>query len=259
MNTSASGRRTPLVSEPDIHIFDEEQTDGRVLRLLSLHPSGADGIQGAKDLSRPEFHVHQYSQHMVYAVMSAAPVLAPSTLLMLGLGAGVAVHDLALRFPQMRIDVVDINPRLFDHTHRHFFPLDLPNIRLFASDARVHVRSCATRYDIILCDIFGPAFEFPQYLLLDDFYCELRGLGARMVAVNSHNQLAKPLFELLLRQFDYVQSLAGNNAFLIASDAPLRRDFGAQELAGLKRQNIDAALIRECTVFMSSNRAAKQG
>jgi len=154
----------------------------------------------------------------------------------------------------MQVHVVDINYALFEHTHRHFYPLDLPNMHLFSSDARTHVVKSNNRYDVVFCDIFGPSLAVPPYLLEDDFYREIKNVGTRMLVVNSHAQLAKPLYELLIRHYDHVQSLGGNNAFLVASDVPLRRPLSAEELDDLRSRNIDAARIQELTVFMTSSR-----
>jgi spermidine synthase len=254
MATPAAQSRTLLVAEPGITIFDEIKENGRILRFLSLDADGAGNVQGAKDLGRPDFHVHQYSQHFVYAAVMAAPLLNPASLLILGLGAGVSVHDVARRFPSMQVHVVDINHALFEHTHRHFYPLDLPNMCLFSRDARAHVVNSNNRYDVVFCDIFGPSLAVPPYLLADDFYREIRNAGTRMLVVNSHAHLAKSLYELLTRHFDHVQSIAGNNTFLIASDVPLRRDFSVEEIDSLQSANIDAARIQNCAVYMSSSR-----
>lgn len=237
--------RQTVHQEPGVFIFDEVQSDGHVWRCLTLDDSGVAGIQGIKDLDRPGYHIHQFSQHFVYAALLAKEAIRPERMLFLGLGAGIAVFDIASRYPDMKVDVVDIKHDLFLCTHAYFNPLDLPNIELFANDARAHILRQNASYDMVFCDLFGPSLTPPPYLLSDEFFQEILATGAKCLVINSNAHLAKSLIELAARYFECIWSLAGNNTFLICSDRLMHRQFLPEEVTELKNINIDVDKIEK--------------
>ena len=87
------------------------------------------------------------------------PEDVPRTALLLGLGAGTLAHQLARRFPGIRIVGVDIDSRLIEFARRHF-DLALPNLEIVIADAFWYVAGCRSQFDYLAVDLFcGHAFQ----------------------------------------------------------------------------------------------------
>jgi len=96
-------------------------------------------------------------------------VQEPRKILVLGLGGGV----LPMRFarPDTQIDVVEINPVSVPIAEEYFgYNRTVANHHL--QDARVYVRRCSTKYDLIFADLFH-GDSTPEYLLSAEFMSDL--------------------------------------------------------------------------------------
>ena len=74
------------------------------------------------------------------------------------------MHD-----PDMKIDVVDIDPKVLELARTHFYLEDTPNIRTIAADGRMFVRQAEDRYDCIVLDAFSIGGRIPFHLVTREF------------------------------------------------------------------------------------------
>ena len=90
--------------------------------------------------------------------------------LILGFGGGIVPKELSKR--NFNIDVVEINPATLNIAER-FFKYKKNNTNFFFEDARIFVKKCKKKYDLIIVDLF---FEdgSPEHLITVEFYKDLK-------------------------------------------------------------------------------------
>ena len=77
------------------------------------------------------------------------------TALLLGGGAFIFPGDFLGRFPDKRMDVVELDPALETIAGNYFgFKRD-PRLGLFYEDARTYLNRCSRTYDVVYVDVFG--------------------------------------------------------------------------------------------------------
>jgi spermidine synthase len=84
--------------------------------------------------------------------------------LMLG-GAGYAYpQDYLKRFPEARMDVVEIDPELTRLAKQHFGLKDDPRLNIIHQDARMYLNQTDKEYDVILVDAFNSLSVLPYQI-----------------------------------------------------------------------------------------------
>ncbi len=125
------------------------------------------------------------------------PEAAPTSALLLGLGAGTLAHLLTRRYPEVRITGVDADRQVVEFAQRHF-DLSLPNLTIVLADAFEYVRGADRRFDYVAVDLFCGR-TLPREILARPFLRRLQtiaGPGGE-VAFNlfrdrrSHQHLAR--------------------------------------------------------------------
>jgi len=81
-------------------------------------------------------------------------------------GAGYTFPNEYLRkYPQAKMDVVEIDPQMTAIAERFFRLEKLPNLNIIHEDGRVYLnRAAANAYDAVLMDAFGSLFSVPFHL-----------------------------------------------------------------------------------------------
>jgi spermidine synthase len=127
----------------------------------------------------------QSPQHLVFAytrMMLAALLLNPSPkrILMVGLGGGTLPTALAMLYPDANIDVVELDPAVFEVAKKYFSFKPSPHMRVFVQDARVWGKRAAAnpeRYDLILLDAYNGDY-IPEHLMTREYLRETEALLA---------------------------------------------------------------------------------
>lgn len=97
--------------------------------------------------------------------------------LVVGLGSGVGIAQLAHHFPQATVEVVDIDPAVIDMVRRHF-PLmawleSQGRVRFVARDARAHVRARKGHgFHMVVLDAYTAGSTIPPHLMTREFFAE---------------------------------------------------------------------------------------
>jgi spermidine synthase len=107
-----------------------------------------------------------YSQMMMVA-LAVHP--APKQALILGQGGGSIAKWLAKVWPQLNLDVVEVDPSVVKAAEQFFDYHPIATHRVFAKDARVFLQHTDTKYDIIWIDAFARHL-IPFHLTTKEFF-----------------------------------------------------------------------------------------
>jgi len=111
-----------------------------------------------------------YSQAMM-----AARALRPDAThaLILGHGGGSLAKWLAVHWPNLEVDTVEVDPSVVKAAETYFAYHPPPQHHVHVKDARMFLRSTERQYDIIWLDVFARHL-IPFHLTTEEFYRELR-------------------------------------------------------------------------------------
>lgn len=131
---------------PDVQIKDRD--DIRYMYLSS------PWIQGAMSLKAPHELVHDYAQNMMIWLLFDQ---SPQKIAQLGLGAGTLTRFCQHYFPRAHIDVLEINPKVIQAVHEHFFIAERStHVHIHEQCAQEFVsRAPAQSYDLLQVDTYG--------------------------------------------------------------------------------------------------------
>jgi len=107
-------------------------------------------------------------------------------MLVLG-GGGFSFPKYALEhYPELQIDVVELDPGIINLARKHFGLSEDPRLRIIEEDARIFLQKTTNRYDVILCDVFTSHYSIPFHLVTVEAIQRLRDTltPAGMVLVN---------------------------------------------------------------------------
>jgi spermidine synthase len=141
------------------HIFVVDQGNVRLLRF-------DQAVQGGMYLDRPYESAYPYPDYFHLALTMKDDI---KDVLMIGLGAGMAPKRFQRDYPDMRIDVVEIDPEVVKVASKYFgFPGD-DNLRVFVKDGRMFLKDTQKKYDLIMVDAYY-ADAVPFHLTTVEFY-----------------------------------------------------------------------------------------
>jgi spermidine synthase len=111
-----------------------------------------------------------YSQVM----MGVLPIVEnPKRGLILGHGGGSLAKWLGKHWPDLELDVVEMDPSVVQAAERYFGYTPPPNHHVFVQDARTFLRNNPTRYDVVWVDVFARHL-IPFHVTTQEFFEELR-------------------------------------------------------------------------------------
>jgi len=127
------------------HIQVVDHGSRRALVFLGEKPS--DAIETIIDLREPHRLQHPYAR-----TMTAGLIYRPdaSACLLVGLGGGALVRFLNHHFPEISLDVVEIDPVVVSVSREFFGTVPGPRTRFFVEDGLQYLRRVPARYDLIL-------------------------------------------------------------------------------------------------------------
>ncbi len=143
-----------------IHVADESGT--RYMDFDNLR-------QSAMLLSDPWELRLRYTRFLSLA-LALQP--EPKRVLILGLGGGSFPKRLSRDFPQVVVDVVDIDPEVIAIAKRFFQVPEDSRLRLHLRDGRRYVKETTEKYDLIFLDAYN-SDTIPFHLTTREFYREL--------------------------------------------------------------------------------------
>ncbi len=154
-----------------------------------------------------------YSQ-MMMAVLGLHP--HPQDGLILGHGGGSLAKWLQKFWPQLHLDIVEMDPSVVKAAEEYFDYTPGKEHEVFVQDARVFLRHTEKQYDIIWVDVFA-RHQIPFHLTTKEFFAELRNrLSPQgVIAVNlaaSDSELdrmrAEAVVSTMKTSFPYVETFS---------------------------------------------------
>ena len=110
---------------------------------------GQPVVETLMDLEQPHVLLHAYSQAAMMALVYRPQ---PGSCLLIGLGGGSMVRFLNHHFPEMRLDVVELDPAVVSVARDFFGTTEGPRTHIFVADGREYLERAKARYDVILID-----------------------------------------------------------------------------------------------------------
>jgi len=124
--------------------------------------------QSARDRSAPLRTVFSYTD---YLHLPLALIPRPKHVLFVGMGGGTAPSRFFHDYPDLAIDVVEIDPAVADTAIRFFDLPRGPRLTVHVQDGRLWLRRTADRYDLIVLDAYL-IDTIPFHLATREFYTE---------------------------------------------------------------------------------------
>ncbi len=148
----------------DIFVIEREN-----LREMWFQGNGRFYLQTRIDLDRPG------DLALIYTRLLLAPLIwnpSPSRILMIGLGGGVLPRFLNEAYPDIEIDVVEMDARVTELARRYFDFKESSRLRVFEDDGRAFIKQRGQRYDMVFLDAFKGG-SVPYHLKTIEFYREI--------------------------------------------------------------------------------------
>ncbi|MDR3220734.1 MAG: fused MFS/spermidine synthase [Candidatus Accumulibacter sp.] len=153
--------------------------DGREARALLTSPGVTQSAVYKDDSGDLAFW---YTRQMARVVAAAN---RPGSILVIGGGAMTLPAYLARKYPETRVDVVDIDPGLVEIARKYFAYDDPANVNFIANDGRAYVQQTGQKYDIVLVDAYNGS-DIPWSLTTEEYAGAIKRIttGDGVVAVN---------------------------------------------------------------------------
>jgi len=130
-----------------------------------LHFSKSRGVQSSMILAAPDRLDLRYSRTLA-AALAFHP--APQDVLLVGLGGASVPKFIQKNFPNVRLDIVEIDPDVVRVCQDWFEFKGTPNTRVIVMDGRMYLKRSPKQYDVILLDAYA-ADRVPFHLTTLEF------------------------------------------------------------------------------------------
>ena len=168
--------------EPVIKVLARESTQYNDIYVIQKDDYRELWFKGNGDyFLQSRVNVEQPNQlALVYSNMMMASLLfcpKPRRLLMIGLGGAAVTNFLNEQFPNLHIDIVEIDLKVIEVSKKYFFLRESNRYRVFEEDGRVFIkkRKGQEPYDWIILDAFKSG-SIPYHLKTCEFYKEIRAI-----------------------------------------------------------------------------------
>ena len=181
-------------------------------------------LQSQVDLNDPRRHMLEYTT-MTFCGLFYKP--QPQRMLVLGLGGGVIPREMHHHFPQLQIDVAEIDPDIPPVAARFLGFHEDEKLKVHVDDGRMFIKKqlrCnpVPKYDMIILDAFNGDY-IPFHLMTKEFLQEVKGVladdGVVIANVFYTNRLFDAEFKTFLSVFGRSQAFFGavsGNAMLVS-------------------------------------------
>ena len=139
------------------------EQEGAIRKLMFGHAMCQN--QSCIDIQDLRSHIFDYSLLSMYSFLFTP---SPSNVLVVGLGGGVIPREIAHYFPDIKVDVIEIDPEVVKIAKDFFFFEETDNIKVYMGDAFNVIKEMPLKYDIIVLDAFSPTYV-PFHLMSIEF------------------------------------------------------------------------------------------
>jgi spermidine synthase len=139
----------------------DQLKDGRRVLIFSR----TRGIQSTMILAEPDKLDFKYTQAMI-----AAMALQPEAkdVLLIGLGGASLPKFIQKQFPEVKLDVVELDPDVVKICQDWFQFKGKPNTTVIVMDGRMYLKRITKKYDLILLDAYS-SDHIPFHMTTEEF------------------------------------------------------------------------------------------
>ena len=199
-------------------------------------------MQSQVDLSNLRRHMLEYTMLSFCGLLYQ---LEPERMLVLGLGGGVIPREMRYYFPELEIDVAEIDPEIPQIATEFFGFREDDKLRVHIDDGRMFIkkqlgREAAVKYDIVILDAFNGDY-IPFHLMTKEFLEEVKGVlaedGVVVANVFYDNRLFDAEFKTFLTVFGRCQVFPGDYSMnaMLAAPGPAGATLTNREAVGRAR------------------------
>ncbi|MGV8027069.1 MAG: spermidine synthase [Anaerolineaceae bacterium] len=154
--------------ESEYNYIQVQQING--YNLLRLNEG-----QGIHSIYNPDTLAYEGAwQQVLAAPFFNTPPYTPEnvqSMAILGLAGGTSARQAASVFPNSKIDGFEIDKTVIAVGYE-YFAMDIPNLTVYAQDARLGLRSMSKKYQLISIDAYRPPY-IPAHLITLEFFQEV--------------------------------------------------------------------------------------
>lgn len=223
-------------------IVKDLYNQGQIDRHLFLDRNNSAAIRlGSKDLV---FEYFKY--YSLYKYFNGDP----KNIAVIGGGGYVLPQVYAEELPDADIDVVEIDPNLYEVSKKYFILSDDPRVVNHVEDGRAYLEKSDKKYDLIFLDAYAGLTSIPDHLTTKEFFDLLRSKlspdGIVIANVVGDLEIVSPsltysLIKTFKQAFDNTYYFAtqtakvmtAQNLLFVASNSNIKPDFSSYEF----RQN----------------------
>ena len=166
---------------PNASILFSEDTIYNSIGVFNLEKNSSSGVENFRllmlgSLVQGGISLDSNRSFYEYTSLVQLPWLFKNdieNMLFLGNGAGVGINYIHGIYPNADIDVVDIDPKVFEAATTYFPEKEGDRIHFYSDDARVFLMRTERKYDVIFMDVYSSTEQIPFHLLTDEMMGEV--------------------------------------------------------------------------------------
>ena len=228
---------------------------------------GSEWVQGAMRIARPWSLELEYTREMMASLLMRDHANWPRRILQIGLGAGSLTRFLYRHYPDARLTVVEIDPRVVYVARQHFrVPNDDERLHTVIGDGAEFVMKKGPGFDLILVDGFDQ-FARPGTLDTLPFLLNARQRLAKdgifVVNLLSRQKGFRTSVERLKETFDnrcqvFPRDSAGNAIGFATTGRPVTLDIATLHTQATRLKKVTGLKLEDTIKRLCSN-ASKDG
>lgn len=158
----------------------------------------------------------------IYDLFCLGPLVAPAKeMLILGMGGGTSIRQYQQFFPEIKIDAVEIDPKIITIAQEQFFLKEGNNLKIYEADARAFLAKTGSKYDIVEVDLFQGTPTPPFYTVTREFFqsalarLNLGGVLIMNVYAPGKREILKPVLETVNSVFPSIFYVKTGDSFMV--------------------------------------------
>lgn len=201
-------------------IIYDEKIEGRPVRFLQQDLSHSSAIY--LDSKETFF---DYQNYLKLYKISETPI---KNALFLGGGGYVMPYHFSIKSPKTNIDIVEIEPSLYELSKKYFYFKDKSNIKNYVEDGRVFLAKNQQKYDYIFSDAYKTVYSIPVHFTTEEFFKlvkeKLNPNGLFLINVIGKLDDSNPP-SFLFSEIKTFKKVFPNNYFFAISSKDNKKDF----------------------------------
>lgn len=200
---------------------------------------GNNIVQSAIDIDNPATLQVEYTKYLPLCLVFKADC---QNMLIVGMGGGAVPRLIRDYCPDIKMDVVEIDPVVVYTAQKYFFVEEYPGYEIIVMDGRIFIKKTAKTYDIIILDAYNSdsiPFHMTTVEFLREAKAKLNNDGVIVANLwSSEYDLFLAMLKTYRQVFKYIYKfnvVGKNNIILVACDRKIEPYAIVQKAAELQR------------------------